>query len=93
MSANKVSQLKYGIGSTAACYVFYKLALSKRRMFYNFFRKNHRWPWIGHLKRGLSFFTLFVVHINLWNLGFEKTIPQDLFKEGMYKKYHIEYEK
>ena len=92
-SKSKQSQLKYGVFTTAGTYMIYKLFLAKRKTFYNFFRKNYRFPLLGHMKRGLSLFTVFVLQVNLLNLSFDKIIPNDLYKEGLYKKYYLEFDK
>jgi hypothetical protein len=90
---SKKSQLKYGFATTIGTYLFYRLALQKRKTFYNFFRKNYKYPFLGSIKKGMSLFFLFLVQVNLLNLAYEKTIPTDLFKAGFYKKYHLEFEK
>jgi hypothetical protein len=90
---SKKSQLKWGVGLTGCSYVFYRLLLAKRKMFYNFFQVKYRRPWVGNVKRGLAFFTLFVVQVNLLNFGFDKSIPNEIMKAGLFRKYHIEFEK
>jgi hypothetical protein len=45
------------------------------------------------MKRGFSMFLLFGFWVNILNLTFDKTIPNAILKKGLYKKYHIEFEK
>lgn len=83
----------YALASTGITYGLYKLVLAKRRMFYDFFRKNHKIPLVGRIKKGLSIFMVYAVWVNIWKVGFERATPNEFFKLGLYKKYHLEYEK
>jgi hypothetical protein len=90
---SKAHQLKWACITTTGTYAIYHLAFAKKRMFYEFFRKPHRFRIINHLKRGFGLLTLFVVNMNILTYFYDKTIPNDLLRKGMYKKYFVEYEK
>jgi hypothetical protein len=93
INESKASQLKWACILTAGTYSIYHLAFAKKKMFYEFFRKPHRFRIVNHMKRGLGLLTLFVANMNFLTMFFEKTIPNDLLKQGMYKKYYVEFEK
>ncbi|CAD8089349.1 unnamed protein product [Paramecium sonneborni] len=76
-------------GCTVASLFFYKLLLSKRRIFYDFYRKGR----FSFIKKPLSILVLFTTWGGALAYGYKQTIPFELFKQGMYKKYLIEYDK
>ncbi|CAK73793.1 unnamed protein product (macronuclear) [Paramecium tetraurelia] len=76
-------------GCTVASLLFYKILLSKRRIFYDFYRKGR----LSFVKKPISVFLLFMSWGAGLSYGYKQTIPFELFKQGMYKKYLIEYDK
>ena len=71
---------------TVSSLAFYSLFLSKRPMYYNFFRKKHKHVMINHFKRGAAIFGLFTTWLVGLNLMFAKQVPHEVYKNGLFHK-------
>jgi hypothetical protein len=69
----------------------YNLFLYKRPVFYNYFRKPHKYKVINWMKKGTASFGLLCFWILSLNYFFNQTIPGTIAKEGLFIKYGLDY--